>query len=500
MITIMLADDNKFALKHFAGLVNWEEFGFELIDTAIDGIEAWNKFCRLSPDVVITDVQMPGIDGRELAKRIKRTKPDTVVIFLSSYDEFDYARSAIDLSVQEYILKQELDKKTLEKKLGEIRQMIQNKKEKMRKMGQGHLINCFHTPLEDLDGAFYQDIFKESFGFVIFEQDHIPEILSKKSGYTTQEADHRTLLPKIQTDFPKIRYLIHIEPYRWLCFCEANTDTEQLTDQVIRYVEKESQIKVSVILFPEPMCILKCRRAYEKTKFLIEQKYFDGSSAVMYAEMYEEPRQYAGGNLDEFKEAFEKEQEEQTLRALDQMFRPIMHRYDFQAFERAVEGVLDELEKETKKIYGNFELYDESIGELFSVRRIVRWLKGKITEILEMKSKEHHFTPNAMERAVRFIYQEYSNSLLSVEEIAEKAGLSVNRLNDLFKKEQGETVGRFLTRVRMSKAKELLDKGEKIPDVSKKTGYGSTSYFARVFRKMYDISPQEYRRKEKRYE
>lgn len=130
MITIMLADDNKFALKHFAGLVNWEEFGFELIDTAIDGIEAWHKFCRLSPDVVITDVQMPGMDGRELAKRIKRTKPDTVVIFLSSYDEFDYARSAIDLSVQEYILKQELDKKTLEKKLGEIRQMIQNKKEK----------------------------------------------------------------------------------------------------------------------------------------------------------------------------------------------------------------------------------------------------------------------------------------------------------------------------------------------------------------------------------
>ncbi len=500
MLTIMLADDNKFALKHFAGLVNWEEFGFELIDTAIDGIEAWNKFCRLSPDVVITDVQMPGIDGRELAKRIKETKPDTVVIFLSSYDEFDYARSAIDLSVQEYILKQELDKKTLEKKLGEIRLMIQSKKEKMRKMGQGHLINCFHTPLEDLDGVLYQDIFKESFGFLIFEQDHIPEILSKKSGYTTQEADYRTLLPRIQADFADIRYLIRIEAYRWLCFCGANTDTEKIADQAVRYVEQESQTKISVVLFPEPMCILKCRRAYEKTKFLMEQRYFDGSSAVMYAEMYEEPRQCGGGNLDEFREALENEQEEQTLRALDQMFRPILHRYDFQAFEKTLEGVLDELEKEAGRLYGSFELYDESVCDLFSARRIVRWLKGKTTEILEIKSKEHHFTPNAMERAVRFIYQEYSNPLLSVEEIAEKAGLSVNRLNDLFKKEQGETVGRFLTRVRMGKAKELLDKGEKIPDVSKKTGYGSNSYFARVFRKMYGISPQEYRRKEKKYE
>ena len=50
MITVMLADDNKFALKHFAGLVEWEKLGFELIDTAIDGIEAWDKFCRLFPD------------------------------------------------------------------------------------------------------------------------------------------------------------------------------------------------------------------------------------------------------------------------------------------------------------------------------------------------------------------------------------------------------------------------------------------------------------------
>lgn len=70
------------------------------------------------------------------------------------------------------------------------------------------------------------------------------------------------------------------------------------------------------------------------------------------------------------------------------------------------------------------------------------------------------------------------NAFLSVRRIAENAGISVNHLNDLFKKEQGETVGKFLTRIRMERAREILNGGEKMSVVAEKTGYTSTSYFA----------------------
>ena len=109
MYKVMLAEDNKFALAHFVNMIKWEDFGFTLVSSAIDGIEAWEEFCKYSPDLVITDVQMPGLSGIEFAGKIKEKRQDTVVIFLSSYDEFDYARSAIDLNVREYILKQEFD-------------------------------------------------------------------------------------------------------------------------------------------------------------------------------------------------------------------------------------------------------------------------------------------------------------------------------------------------------------------------------------------------------
>lgn len=500
MISVILADDNKFALKHFAGLVDWEKFGFQLVATAVDGIEAWNKFCRLSPDVVITDVQMPGIDGIELVRRIRERKSETVVIFLSSYDEFDYARSAIDLSVQEYILKQELDKKTFERKLTEIGEFLRKRTEKTRKMAIGHLTTFFHAPMEEVDPSFCQEIFPVPFLFFVVEQDRIPEVLRRRSGYETQEADYRVLMAEAPKELPRVKYLLHVEPYRWIGFVEPAEDAEHAGEETVQYFSKKTGGTFSLLLFPEAMTVYESRKMYEKMKFFSEQRYFEGTNVVMYAEMYEEQKNAVDVCTDEFAEAMQKNEIETALRALDQIFRPIMRQYDFAGFENALDAVLEQMEDAVEKRYGEFLLYEEGVQDLLSVRRIVRWLKGQTTEILELKGKEQYFKSDAMDRAVRFIYQEYANSLLSVEDIAQKAELSVNRLNDLFKKEQGETVGRFLTRVRMEKAKELLERGEKIPDVVRDAGYASASYFSKVFRKMYDVSPQEYRRRGKRDE
>ena len=104
-----------------------------------------------------------------------------------------------------------------------------------------------------------------------------------------------------------------------------------------------------------------------------------------------------------------------------------------------------------------------------------------------------------LQAAEDFIYKEYGNPFLSVEDVAKKAGVSVNWLNDLFKKEQKETAGKFLTKVRMEKTKELLENGEsKMGEIASKTGYNSASYWAKVFKKTYGLSPQEYYEKMKR--
>ena len=216
MYKVMLADDNKFALAHFVNMIKWEDFGFTLVSSAIDGIEAWEEFCKYSPDLVITDVQMPGLSGIELAGKIKEKRQDTVVIFLSSYDEFDYARSAIDLNVREYILKQELDRALLEKKLREIKEDMDKKKEKQNKVLTSHIRTLFQTEIEELDDVYFSEYEEKEYACLIFEQDHVPEFLSGKSGVYEKEAEYKEQIPRMCNAVEAIRgadrilSLIHI--------------------------------------------------------------------------------------------------------------------------------------------------------------------------------------------------------------------------------------------------------------------------------------------------
>lgn len=108
MIRIMLVDDNRVALEYFSTLVNWEKLGYELVCTAIDGASALILFQKYHPEVIITDVQMPNMDGISLTREVMKIAPDTVMVFLSSYAEFSYIQSAMRFGVVDYILKHEM--------------------------------------------------------------------------------------------------------------------------------------------------------------------------------------------------------------------------------------------------------------------------------------------------------------------------------------------------------------------------------------------------------
>lgn len=124
MIKTLLADDNKITIEYLEKMIDWEKHGFEIIATAADGIEAWDQFLKNMPDVVITDVKMPGLNGIELTKKIKEYSPDTVIVFISSYEEFSYVHSALNLGVHDYILKHETRTKVIYEKLDLIKRSL----------------------------------------------------------------------------------------------------------------------------------------------------------------------------------------------------------------------------------------------------------------------------------------------------------------------------------------------------------------------------------------
>jgi len=128
MYKVMLADDDFPVIELLSEAIDWEDLGFRLIGAHENGLRAWEQAQREAPDVLITDIGMPKMDGLELTARVKELKPNVRIAILSCHDEFQYARQAIRLNVQEYFLKDAMDPDELAQLLRKFKQAMDEEK------------------------------------------------------------------------------------------------------------------------------------------------------------------------------------------------------------------------------------------------------------------------------------------------------------------------------------------------------------------------------------
>ena len=105
MYKLLIVDDERIIREGISNIVDWEELEISLPSTAQNGIEAYSRIVNNPPDIVITDIKMPGMDGLELAQKIKDHFPGIIVVVLSGYGEFELVRKAMEYGVKYYLLK-----------------------------------------------------------------------------------------------------------------------------------------------------------------------------------------------------------------------------------------------------------------------------------------------------------------------------------------------------------------------------------------------------------
>jgi len=203
--SIMIVEDEYLVRQGIASLVNYEQFGMQVIAQAENGIEAWQKFQENPADILLTDINMPQMNGLELAKLVRDQAPKCHIVFLTGYDDFDYARTAIKLGADDYLLKP-FSKDDVEEMLAKV----QTKLDKERKRAQiqnlvdqgqrSELEEAIHARLAD------SELSLKSLAFQLgFSSSYLSVLIKKELGlpfqdYLIQERMKKAKLLLLTTD------------------------------------------------------------------------------------------------------------------------------------------------------------------------------------------------------------------------------------------------------------------------------------------------------------
>ncbi len=131
MYSIMIVEDEYLVRQGIASLVDYEQFGMQVIAQAENGREAWQKFQENPADILLTDINMPQMNGLELAKLVRDQVPTCHIVFLTGYDDFDYAWTAIKLGADDYLLKP-FSKDDVEEMLAKVQTKLDKERKKAR--------------------------------------------------------------------------------------------------------------------------------------------------------------------------------------------------------------------------------------------------------------------------------------------------------------------------------------------------------------------------------
>ncbi|MCR4739261.1 MAG: response regulator [Lachnospiraceae bacterium] len=529
---VFLAEDEYVVREGIKNNIDWKAKGYEFCGEASDGEQAYPLIQKLKPDIVITDIKMPFMDGLELSRLIKREFPSIEIVLLTGYGEFEYAKEAINIGVSDYLLKpingddliKELDKvrdnleeKYKEEKLKELymkemeEKNLNDRKEFFellvgRNLQTGELLEKAMELEIDLPASLYCMVL-----FVAFTTDHS----RKEHSNRIIEIDER--LSDLNRDFPEvICFDRNIEGKAFLFKSDQREDLDRLIkgymDSVVKIVSDYKNIRyfagigeVVERLSDVPLSFESASRAFAH-RYLIDENRILSCNDLESGSVYDANRL----GLEEIDvKRFDREKIREFLRTgeadeteffVEEFFKElgrsivestVFRQYIIMDSYFCMVDFVISLNGEKKLI----ESVDVSPGVLQNVNEgmdyIIRNIKRSIG-LREEISRNKHL--DVVKEIISFIDREYANEELSLNTVADHVNFSPNYLSMIFSQQTGQPFIKYLTDYRMNKAKELLKcTSKKSSEISLLVGYKDAHYFSYLFKKTQGITPTQYR-------
>ena len=523
---LLLVDDEEEVIEAIVKKVKWEELGFQVAGHANNGFKAMDMLEEMQPDVVMTDIRMPYMDGLELCAHIKAKYPATKILLFTGFDDFEYAKEAVHLEIEEYILKPvnsvELIniftklKIKLDQEISERRSM--EKLEHYYTESLPLLQANFCSTL--IEGRIHEDELQK---YLSDYQISLPGplycclVIHMSSSQIPENMNSLFLAASVQKqaeDRLGKRWKAKCFPYlgNSVLFAQINNENEiaELTDDCDRfckYVNRMMGTVVTVGIGQVCSQILDLAQSYNAAREAVSYRAVYGASrAINIKEIApKESGEPCFTNDMELLNLFKKirlNSEEEIVEAVDQYIESIS--FPLKSLQQH-HVVIMELVTALFRFSVNNDIAAEGVGGDIGI------LYGKLLELEpdalrkwltdislcfseNLVTARSRSTQSFVSKAKEHVRSQYADVQLSLAQICERLGVSNSYFSTVFKKETGKSFVSYVTDYRMEQAARLLiETNEKSYVIAQKVGYTDPNYFSYVFKRKFGVSPSKYR-------
>lgn len=495
-IQIYIVDDEWMAVEYLKTLLKEASPAYEVVGEAFQGHVAYEEILKLRPDIVFVDIQMPGMTGIELAEKVAESECNPSVIFLTSYRDFDFVKKGMDLGIASYLLKNELTAESLQKEISRIMKDTEIERKKTYMYASYNLKNFLFSEGEALD-VNKEKASLERYAVLLFVADRPVYLDGRKTDIIRAD-----VMEMEDMEYPKglrCRHIIQIENGKWCAvFYIASTvsDSKNIlieSGKMIQNRFEKNNILVS-FFFDTSVKNMMCLPAqFQKMNALSDQIFFYGKKSCINMQTTEiQTKEDVSVQIAALSYALDEEDKNAVCYLAENLLDLLVGNKNLPEYRRIIVEVSALLKRycQRKKV----EIPDIMEKTIFETHyEVKKWITQCIMQIFNQLNaqREHQFSP-AVGLATEYIVKNYQNNI-SVQDIAQAAGISAGHLRKCFKNEMDLTVVDYLTEYRIKKAKVLMEKREyKISEIYEKVGFTSSQYFSYVFKKTEGKTPSEY--------
>ena len=535
MLKVFLVEDEIIIREGIKNNINWEQEGFQFVGEAGDGELAYPLLQKTKPDILITDIRMPFMDGLELCRLVKQEMPEVKCIILSGYDEFEYAKEGINIGITDYLVKPVSGAQLLTavKKVGKLveeerqqrefletfererRENVELEKQKFfRRLVSGN------RPVSSLlkEGReLGMDLAANRYRIVLFQIFSGGDV----EGYSETQNEAGRAVEEMAGKMPEVLTVeLGLEGWAFILKENGEKPLKQILSEFLEKLRKtveetDRNLEYFGGVGKETERISELGRCFEEANRAFAYRYLKKRNRIILSgeEPVGDDEGVEFGSLNA--EGLNRRAIEQFLKTgLKSQAEDFLNEY-FQSFGKNIQSLLfrqyvtmdmyfaavsmtEQLGYHSGELAARCKNTQDMSAVFATVPQAKSYLRRVLETVLSMREEASQTTYHSLlEEARAYIEENYDNEGISLNTVAANVNLSPNHFSTIFSQETGQTFIEFLTSVRMDKAKELLrGTSLKTAEIAFSVGYKDPHYFSYIFKKTQGCSPREFRSRE----